>query len=421
MNYDKLLNNIFGNIVKSFETTNFYWQSLGVIICLVLAIIFYKIFKTAFLVKKQINPNSANIFHRYLTPLLLPTLIIIFLSIGAVIFANFFKNSFLFQTTIQLATLFVFLRFLRIVFNSNFIANLVGFFLIPTIILNILDLYDPTIAFLDSFAISIGKIRVSIYTIIQAFVVLSASFWGFGTISRKTKSYFTKKKNLEITTKIIISKLIDMTVYVMVFFITLRVFDVDMTTFAVIGGAIGVGIGFGLQKIASNFISGIILLFEKSVKVGDLVEIEGSNIYGNVTQFCGRYTLIETFDGREIMVPNEDFITNRVTSWTHNNSRGRVEINVGISYNSNLIKAQEIVLQSALGHSRCLNYPAPECYVTNFGDSSINLLAYFWVGDVMQGCLGIKSDVMIKIFEEFRENNISIPFPQREIFIINKR
>ena len=414
--YDKLLDNTLGNIVKALEATSFYWQSFSIIFCIILAIIFYKIFKTFFFVKKdKDNKTPKNIANRYLSPLFLPVLMVIFLSIGAVIFANFFKNSFLFQTAIQLIALFVFLRFLRILFNSNLIANLVGFFLIPTIILNIFDLYDPTIVFLNSFAISIGKVRISIYTVIQAFVILSVSFWGFGVISRKTKSYFTNKSDLNTNTKIIIAKFVDIAVYVIVFFIALRVFGVDMTTFAVVGGAIGVGIGLGLQKIASNFISGIILLLEKSVKIGDLVEIDGGNIYGTVTQFGGRYTLIETFDGREIMVPNEDFITNKVTSWTYNNNRGRVEINVGIAYNSDINKAQEIILQSALEHSRCLNYPAPECYVTEFGDSSINLLAYFWVGDVIQGRLGIKSDVMIKVCEKFRENNISIPFPQREI------
>ena len=292
--------------------------------------------------------------------------------------------------------------------------------MIPAIILNILNLYDPTIAILDSFSITIGKIRVSIYTVIQAFVILSVSFWGFGAIASKTKFYFANKLDLKVNTKIIIAKFIDIAVYIIVFFIALRVFGVDMTTFAVIGGAIGVGIGFGLQKIASNFISGIILLLEKSVKVGDLVELDGGNIYGTVTQFGGRYALIETFDGREIMVPNEDFITNKVTSWTYNNTRGRVEINVGIAYNSDIKKAQEIILQSALEHSLCLNYPAPECYVTNFGESSINLLTYFWVGDVAHGRLGIKSDVMIKIYERFKENNIVIPLSKREVVIKNQ-
>ena len=418
-NYDKLIDGIFDKITIALETKSFYWQSFSIIFCVLLAIVSYKIFRI-FFIEKKISKDPKNIVNRYLNPLFLPSLIVAFLSVGAVVFVNFFKNNFLFQTTIQLIILFIFLRFLRIVFNSGFVANLVGFFLIPAIILNILDLYDPTIAILDSFSISVGKVRVSIYTVIQAFVVLSVSFWSFGVISRKAKSYFSNKSDLKSTTKIIIAKLIDILVYVIVFFIALRVFGVDMTTFAVVGGAIGVGIGFGLQKIASNFISGIILLLEKSVKVGDLVELDGGNIYGTVTKFGGRYALIEAFDGREIMVPNEDFIIGKVTSWTYNNTRGRVEINVGVSYNSDLRKAQEIVLQSALGHSRCLNYPAPECYVTNFGDSSINLLVYFWVGDVAQGSLGIKSDVMIKISEKFRENNISIPFPQREILVTNK-
>jgi small-conductance mechanosensitive channel len=421
MNYEKLLNNITENLEKALTTANFYWQSVAVIACLILAILLYKLTKKIFLVEQPKNPKSFDIINRYLLPLLLPTLMILSLSVGAVIFINFFKDSFLFQTTIQLIALFIFLRFLRILFNSSLVANLVGFFLIPAIVLNIFGLFGPTVVFLDSFAISIGKIRISIYTAIQAFVILSIVFWVSGVISRKTKAYFSGKPNLKASTKSIITKVIDIITYFIVFIIILRVFGVDMTTFAVIGGAIGVGIGFGLQKISSNFISGIILLMEKSVEIGDIVELDNGAIYGTITHFGGRYTLIEAMDGKEIMVPNEDFIIGKVTNWTHNNKRSRVEIKVSISYDSDIRKAQEIIIQSSAEHPRCLNYPAPECFVTNFGDSAIDIVAFFWVGDISAGRFGPKNDVMIKIFDRFRENNILIPFPQREVRVMHQK
>jgi small-conductance mechanosensitive channel len=417
MNYKKILENIVDNIEKAFTSVSFYWQWISVIFCLVAAILICRLVKKYFFFNDGKKP--VGILNRYVFPLLMPTTMIIILSVGAVIFNLFFKDGFLFQATIQLIALFVFLRFLRILFNSSLIANLVGFFLIPAIILNILGLFEPTVIFLDSFAISIGKIRISIYTVIQAFVILSVVFWIAGVISKKSKNFFANKPDLKASTKGIISKVIDILVYFIVFIIILRVFGVDMTTFAVIGGAIGVGIGFGLQKIASNFISGIILLVEKSVEIGDIVELDNGNIYGTITHFGGRYTLIEAMDGKEIMVPNEDFIINKVTNWTHNNKRGRVEIKVSISYDSDIKKAQDIILQSAAEHPRCLNYPAPECFVTDFAESSINMIAYFWVGDVSAGRFGPKNDVMIKIFERFKENNISIPFPQREMIIKN--
>ncbi len=415
MNYNRLLENILDNIEKAFTSANFYWQSIAVIVCLIIGFVFHKLVKQVCLI--QDNKKPASFFDQYFAPLLLPILMILTLSVGAVIFTNFFKDSFLFQTTIQLLALFIFLRFLRILFNSSFIANLVGFFLIPAIVLNIFGLFEPTVLFLDSFAVSIGKVRISIYTVIQAFVILSVVFWVSGLISRKTKAYFAGKSDLKASTKGIITKVIDILVYFIVFIIILRVFGVDMTTFAVIGGAIGVGIGFGLQKIASNFISGIILLMEKSVEIGDIVELEGGNIYGTVTHFGGRYTLIEAMDGKEIMVPNEDFIISKVTNWTYNNNRGRIEIKVHISYGSDIKKAQEIILQCANEHPRCLKYPEAECFVDAFLDNSISVISYFWVSDVVRGRMGPKNDVMLKMLERFKENNIEIPSQQREVLI----
>jgi small-conductance mechanosensitive channel len=415
MNYEKTLENILSNVEKAFTSASFYWQSVAVIVCLVVAILFYKLTKKVCFVHDDKKP--VNFLDRYFVPLLMPTIMIITLSVGAVVFTNFFKDGFLFQTTIQLIALFIFLRFLRILFNSSLVANLVGFFLIPAIILNIFGLFEPTVTFLDSFAVEIGKVRISIYTVIQAFVILSVVFWVSGVTSRKTKAYFAGKSDLKASTKGIIIKVIDISVYVIVFVIILKVFGVDMTTFAVIGGAIGVGIGFGLQKISSNFISGIILLMEKSVEVGDVVELDNGGIYGTITHFGGRYTLIEAMDGREIMVPNEDFIIGKVTNWTFNNNRGRVEIKIHIAYGSDIKKAQEIILQVANEHPRCLKYPEAECFVDGLLDNSIGVIVYFWVGDVARGRMGPKNDVIVKILEKFKENNIEIPLPQREMLI----
>ncbi|MCE3254592.1 MAG: mechanosensitive ion channel [Rickettsiaceae bacterium] len=414
--YQKSIDSVLENLEKIFTTANFYWQSISVIICLVAAIIFYKFIKKSFFPNYNRRVKPTNLSQRYYIPLLPPVLMAISLVIGSAIFSNFSKNIFLFETTIQLIAIFIFLRYLRILFNSTTIANLVGFFLIPAIILHIADLYGPTVSFLDSFYVNVGRIKISIYTVLQAIVVLSVVFWASGVISRKSKSYLSKK-DLKTSTKGIIAKFIDIVIYFIVFIIVLRVFGVDMTTFAVIGGAIGVGIGFGLQKISSNFISGIVLLMEKSVEIGDIVELDNGNIYGTITRFGGRYTLIEATDGREIMVPNEDFITGKVTNWTYNSNRGRIEIKILISYDSDIKKAREIILQCAKDHPRCLSYPEAECFIDSFNDNGAHVTAYFWVADVVAGRMGPKNDVMLKILEKFKENNIHIPSQQREVVL----
>ena len=358
MGYNKLLSKTLSTLEQTFTDANFYLQSVAILACIGTALLFYKLAKKiiALAIKDDDQRKPAvKIFNKFFLPLLLPIITVFCLSIGAVIFDNFLQDGFLFFTTIQLTALFIFLRFLRIIFASSFIANIAGFFLIPAIILNIFGLLEPTILFLDQFAINLGKVRISIYTFIQAFVILSVVFWLSGIFSKKSKEFFVKKPNIKASTKGIITKVIDILTYFVVFIIILKVFGIDMTAFAVIGGAVGVGIGFGLQKISSNFISGIILLLEKSIEVGDLVDLENGNIYGTITHFGGRYTLIETFDGQEIMVPNEDFITGKVTNWTYNNNRGRIEIDLKISYDSDLKKAQELTAQSAQEHSRCLN------------------------------------------------------------------
>lgn len=417
--YEKLLDNLGKAFEKAVTNANFYWQSLAIIACLATATLFYKLGKRI-IFNQPTHQIQNNFIKKYFVPLFLPILAIISLSIGVVIFSNFYKDNFIFYTVIQLITLFIFLRFIRILFESTLVANLIGIFLVPALILNIFDLLDPTTAYLDNIAINIGKIKISIYTVIKAFITLLIVFWLSGLISRKSKAYFNSHHTIKSSTKGIISKIIDILIYFVVLVIILRVFGVDMTTFAVIGGALGVGIGFGLQKIASNFISGIILLFEKSVEIGDMVEIDGGKVVGTITHFGGRYTLIETTDGKEIMVPNEDFITNKVNNWTFNNSRGRVEIEIAVTANSDLNKAQEIMLNAAKEHPRCLDYPTIDWYVTEYCDGAIKMALHFWVGDVTEGRMRPKSDVMMKILERFREHNIALFCPQREVSLKNK-
>ena len=308
---------------------------------------------------------------------------------------------------------------MRVSSSNNFIANAAGIFLMPSLILDIFGLLESTITYLDAFAFKIGNVRISAYLVIKGFIVLLIVFWLSGLVSKKSKSYLESSKSIKTSTKGIISKFIDILVYAVVLIVLLKTFGVDMTTLAVIGGAVGVGIGFGLQKIASNFISGIILLFEKSVEIGDIIEIDNGNIYGTLKHFGGRYALVETMDGKEIMIPNEEFIINRVTNWTYSNNRARVEINLGVAYGTNLELAKEILINCAKENPRCLNYPEAECFVTQFGEYEIKFTLYFWISDIIQGRMGPKSQVLMSIWNKFKENQIEIPLPQREVRSLN--
>jgi small-conductance mechanosensitive channel len=416
ISYDKLLE----VLEKTVASSSLYWQTLSLILCFILSYVFYKLSrkfifpKIIFLaLKKNIELNR--LINRYLIPLLYSIFAVIFLTIGLSIYSEFFKETILFSTTLKLVTLFLFLRFLRISSNNSFVANIAGFFLIPALILDIFGILDLVIEYLDFYAFKIGNVRISIYLVVKAIIVLMIVFWISSLVSKKSKSYVDNSKNIKSSTKSIIAKFIDIIIYAIVIIILLKTFGVDMTALALIGGAVGVGIGFGLQKIASNFISGIILLFEKSVEIGDVVELDGGNIYGIVKHFGGRYTLIEGSDGKEIMVPNEDFIIQKVTNWSYTNNRARIEINLGVAYGSDLKMVRDILLNCAQENSRCLNYPEAECFVTSFGEYDIKFTLYFWISDIIEGRAKPKSDVLINIWDKLQENNIRIPFPQREI------
>lgn len=413
----------------------FIWQILNIFFCLVIANIFHRInnkyFFSRFFSKKNkerkkvkervvLNDIIRDAFHRFFYPILHPLFIIIILTIGLSIHNLFWNENIIIISAIKIVILLTFLKILRGVVQNDFLVNIIAFFLTLTLILSAFNIFDPTIKYLDSLAFSFGDIRISIYLVIKSFITMVCVFWLSGIIGKNSKKYIERKRNILPTTKSIVTKFIDIAIYFFIFIIALKTFGVDLTALAVFGGAVGVGVGFGLQKIASNFISGIILLFEKSIETGDIIEIEGA-IFGTVKRFSGRYTLIECFDGKEIMMPNEDFIVSRVINWTYSDNKARIHVNIGVAYNTDLDQAIKIMKDCASNYYRCLKDPEIGCYVKEFGDSSINISLYFWVNDINDGIFSAKSDVMLEIWRKFKEVGIVIPFPQREIKILNDK
>lgn len=404
-----------------------YWQIFAIITCSTLAFITFKLSQKKIITWISASSSFKKIelvdffIKSYILPLIYPLFLIIFLTIGLSIYGKFFSSDQIFLTIIKVISLLMFIKFLRVVSQSNLITNTAASVLIPCFILESFGLLSATIERLDEYAIVLGEVRLSIYIILKALVVLIAVLWISNLVSKKGKKYISSRRDLHLSTKNIMSKMIDIIIYLFVFLVVLKTFGVDLTALAVIGGAVGVGIGFGLQKIASNFISGIILLLEKSIEVGDIIEIDNGSVLGTVKYFGGRYTQIECFDGKEVMVPNEDFIVGKVTNWTYSDDKGRIRIDIGVAYGSDLLKVQQIMISCALEHPRCLKDPEVGCYLTSFGDSDIKFSLYFWVANVNEGLFGPKSDVYMTIWKKFQENKIEIPFPQREVKILNQK
>ena len=283
-----------------------------------------------------------------------------------------------------------------------------------------MDYLNPIREFLNSEHLSfkVGETHFSVYILAKALIFIVILFWVVGIVSSFVENRIKQIKGVKLSNKALITKAFQSVIYFITFLLALNFLGIDLTAFAVLGGAIGIGIGIGLQKISSNFISGIILLFEKSIENDDLIELNDGT-FGTIRHTSARYTLIETFDGKEIMIPNEDFVTNRVINWTYSNSKGRVDLKLGVSYKSDIKKAQELILEAAKEHPRCSADPEPTCYLTDFADSSVNFLLFFWVDDIIKGRYEPKSDVMFSIWDKFKANDIEIPFPQQDIHIKN--
>ncbi|MDJ0626134.1 MAG: mechanosensitive ion channel [Candidatus Caenarcaniphilales bacterium] len=278
--------------------------------------------------------------------------------------------------------------------------------------------FEPTKEFLssDKLTFHLASFELSAYRLIKGVFAIIFMFWTASLINSIGTRYIQKITSIRPSNRILLIKFFQISVYVAFSLLIFKILNIDLTSFAVLSGAIGIGLGFGLQKITSNFISGLILLFEKSVQQGDLVELADKTL-GFVKYTAARYTLVETFDNKEIMVPNEEFIISSVTNLTHSDKKGRVEFMIGVSYDSDIEKARELIFEAAKEHKRCSKQPIPQCYLREFADSSVNFLVHFWVDDVIEGRYQPQSDVMRAIWKKFKENNITIPFPQRDVHI----
>ena len=270
--------------------------------------------------------------------------------------------------------------------------------------------------FLDSDGLSftIGSLRFTVYsiliTIIALIILVITSLW----VLKYSEKRIRKISRLKPSNREILIKTLYVTVSTIVFLVTLGIMGVDTTALTVFSGTIGIGIGFGLQKIAANFITGIILLFEKSFEVGDLIELNDKTI-GFVSQIGGRYISIKTFCGKEMMVPNEEFVNYKIINWTHRDSNLRLEIKIEVSYQENINKVKHIILNTAEKSVHCLKNPAPFCILQDIHDGIITFLLLFWIEDVKKGFFIPQSEVKLEIWAALQKNGVSVPIPIRKI------
>lgn len=277
-------------------------------------------------------------------------------------------------------------------------------------------------AFLDllnAIAFHIGEVRISLMGIINGILILTIFLWLSSLVARLVDSRLRYLEGVTPAARVLIGKVLRIFLYLLAVVTALTFVGVNLTALAVFSGALGIGLGFGLQKVVSNLFSGIILLLDRSLKPGDVIET--GDAYGWIKQMGARYTTVETRDGKEYLIPNEHLITEQVINWSYSDTAVRLKIGVGISYHSDVHRARELMIEAALSEPRVMDegIHAPKAHLVDFGNSSVDFELRIWVSDPQQGLVNVASNIRLAIWDLFHQNGIEFPFPQRDIHIVS--
>jgi small-conductance mechanosensitive channel len=322
---------------------------------------------------------------------------------------------YLFGVAVSLATAWVVIALVAGLIRNQFVYRLVAVSAWTIAALSILDLLTPTMAALDSFGFVIGGLRITPLLVIKTSVLLMLTLWAANAASDFLDRRVRSSADLTPSIQVLIGKLIRLLLITFAILIVLSTVGIDLSALAFFSGAVGVGLGFGLQKIVSNLVSGIILLADKSIKPGDVITV-GDN-FGWVESMGARYTAIVTRDGREFLIPNEDFVTQRVINWSYSNDEVRLDVPFGVSYASDPHKVCKLAVESAKSVARVLVSPQPVCHLKAFGESSLNFILRFWIRDPVDGITNVSGQVLLALWDNFKKEGIEIPYPVRDVRI----
>lgn len=347
-------------------------------------------------------------------PLLLPLLAYGFTAIGEAVTRSLFgsgaviafgKRVFLFLAARALA---------KHIITEPFLRTLARYILVPVAALYAIGFLDEVIATLAAAQVNLGNISFSALAIVRGIVAGSILFW-LGQWSNAQSSSYIEQQPMRPAIRQLAIKSSEFAIFAVAFLILMNIMGISLGSLAIVGGAVGVGLGFGLQKIASNFISGVILMVEGQATVGDYVELDGGEA-GTIIKMTARATILETFDGRWIVVPNEDFITTRVINYSDSGSANRLEVAFSVSYDTDINRVPAIIEAAVARHPGVLSEPeGPDCELRGFGDSGIDFGVEFWVEGIDDGKNKYASDVLFLIWNALKDNDIEIPYPHRVV------
>jgi small-conductance mechanosensitive channel len=328
---------------------------------------------------------------------------------------NLGYNTFLMTLVLNLSIAWVVIQLAASIILDRFWSRLIAALSWSIAAMNIIGILDESIALLERIGLNIGDTHLTLLSIVKALVILIALLKCVGWFSAYLEKKLISVPEILPSTRLMITKSVNITLLFLVCLVALNSIGINLTALTLFSGAIGVGIGFGLQKIVGNFISGLILLSDKSIKPGDVVQL--ADVYGWVKHMGGRYVSVVTRDEKEYLIPNEDLITQQVINWSYSSKKIRIRVPVGISYKADPHEVIEMIVKEVRGIDRILADPTPKCLLKGFGESSVDLELRFWIDDPQNGVANVTSEALLKIWDALKENDIEIPFPQRDVHL----
>ncbi len=325
------------------------------------------------------------------------------------------SRSYMISIVVSLATAWVVIAVLSRIIRNRAVARTVAWVGWIYVAANILQITDGIENFLDGISIDAGSYRLSLLLALKAIIILTVTLWLATMLGNFLDRRLQSTEELTPSIRVLLGKVVKIVLVVLAGVFALSSIGIDLTALTIFSGAVGVGLGFGLQKVVSNFISGVIILLDESIKPGDTITL--GETFGWIRELRARFVSVVTRDGREFLIPNEDFITREVINWSFSDEYVRLDVPFGVSYESDPHQVVELAIKAAMSVGRVDEKRKPVCWMTEFGDSSLNFLLRFWIRDPQQGLTNIRGKVLLAVWDAFKANGVQIPYPHREIIM----
>ena len=348
-------------------------------------------------------------------PLLLPLLAYVLTGVGEGVTRSLFGSGAVIAFGKRVFLFLAVRAFVREVLTDSFLRTLGRFVMVPAAGLYVIGALDPLMLKLGEIQVDLGNISFSLLALLRGAISGALLFWLGRWSNSRTEEAIRKQEELRPATRELATKVAQIVIFGTAFLLLMSIMGIDLTAIAVLGGALGVGIGLGLQQIAANFVSGIILLLEGQTTVGDYVELDGGE-KGTIVKMTARACILETFDGKWVVVPNDHFITSRVVNYSDQGSANRYEAAFSVSYDTDINKVPEIIEAAVAALPFVLKAPeGPDCELRAFGESGIDFCVEYWVNGIYDGKNKYGSKVLFAIWNALKDAGIEIPYPHRVV------